>query len=121
MVHDVFFLHFQPIRVSIRPLSNDRKFESKLAKSLSSVVSLNEDLECQFCEALVQNVRNILVTNTSESEFIQVLTSLCKQTGGFSKEVKYFLCASHFLLFYSFYLCSAKHLLLSTAKRPTRL
>ncbi len=77
------------MRVSIRPLSNDKKFESKLAKSLSSMTSLNDDLECQFCEALIQNVRNILVANTSEAEFMTVLTSLCKQTGGFAKEVNY--------------------------------
>lgn len=75
------------MRVSVRPLSNDKKFEARFQKSLSAPIALNDDLECQFCEALVKNVRNILITNTSESEFIQVLSALCKQTGTFAKEV----------------------------------
>lgn len=80
------------MRVSIRPLSNDRKFQSKLAKSLSvSSDNINDDMECQFCQALVKNVRNILISNTTEAEFIQVLSGLCKQTGTFAKEVVLFI------------------------------
>lgn len=78
----------QPLRVSVRPLSNDRKFESKFEKSLSSKAIVNDDLECQFCEALVKNVRSILISNTTEAEFVQVLTGLCKQTGSYAKEVR---------------------------------
>lgn len=78
------------MRVSVRPLSNDKKFEARFQKSLSTPIALSDDLECQFCEALVKNVRNILITNTSESEFIQVLSALCKQTGTFAKEVYFF-------------------------------
>jgi saposin len=72
----------KPIRVSVRPLSNDRKFESRFEKS----PKMNDDLECQFCEALVKNVRAMLISNTTEAEFIQVLNGLCKQTGTFAKE-----------------------------------
>ncbi|KZS14611.1 Uncharacterized protein APZ42_019947 [Daphnia magna] len=76
----------KPLRVSVRPLSNDRKFESKFEKSLASKAIVNDDLECQFCEALVKNVRSILISNTTEAEFVQVLTGLCKQTGSYAKE-----------------------------------
>lgn len=48
---------------------------------------MNDELECQFCEALVKNVRAMLISNTTEAEFIQVLNGLCKQTGTFAKEV----------------------------------
>lgn len=71
------------MRVSVRPMSNDKKFESKFGQS----VKTNDDLECQFCEALVTNVRNIMVTNTTEAEFVQILTGLCKQTGSYAQEV----------------------------------
>jgi saposin len=71
------------MRVSVRPMSNDRKFESRLEKSSK----MNDDLECQFCEALVKNVRAMLISNTTEAEFIQVLNGLCKQTGTYAKEV----------------------------------
>jgi hypothetical protein len=74
----------QPVRVSVRPLSNDRKFENRLEKSSNK---MNDDLECQFCEALVKNVRVMLISNTTEAEFIQVLNGICKQTGTFTKEV----------------------------------
>lgn len=74
------------MRVSVRPLSNDRKFQAKFEKSVTSV-GLSEDLECQFCKTLITNVRNILVANTSEAEFIQVLSGLCKQSGSYAREV----------------------------------
>lgn len=112
----------QPMRVSVRPLSNDRKFESKFEKSLSSKANVNDELECEFCEALVKNVRTMLVSNTTEEEFVQVLNGLCKQTGSYAKEVRYqkinvlkikpypYLC----------YLPSAEHWLTNTGRRFIR-
>ena len=64
-------------------MSNDVKFESKMLFEVKS----KDDLECEFCEALVKHVREIMTTNTTEEEFKQVLLALCKQTGSFAKQV----------------------------------
>ena len=75
-----FIVFCQPLRVSVVPKSNDRKWRAKFESNY------NDDMECDFCQTLVKNVRNILVSNTTESEFIQVLNGLCKQTGAYAKE-----------------------------------
>ncbi|XP_050313213.1 uncharacterized protein LOC126748197 isoform X2 [Anthonomus grandis grandis] len=38
-----------------------------------------DDLPCELCEQLVTHLREILVANTTESEFKQVLEGICKQ------------------------------------------
>lgn len=45
-----------------------------------------DDIPCELCEQLIKHLRDILVANTTESEFKQVLQGLCQQTKGFSKE-----------------------------------
>ncbi|KAJ1528490.1 hypothetical protein ONE63_006899 [Megalurothrips usitatus] len=40
---------------------------------------LGDDVTCQFCEAMVKHLRDILVANTTETEFQQVMVGLCKQ------------------------------------------
>lgn len=45
-----------------------------------------DELTCQFCEQLVIHLRDILVANTTELEFEQVLRGLCHQTGSFKSE-----------------------------------
>ncbi|KAK3925790.1 Prosaposin [Frankliniella fusca] len=40
---------------------------------------LTDNMTCQFCERMVQHLRDILVANTTESEFQQVMEGLCKQ------------------------------------------
>lgn len=75
------------IRVSVQPLSNDAKFEAKMQKNALLTNKMGEDLECEFCQALVKNLRSVLISNTTESEFVTVLRSICQQTGGFAKQV----------------------------------
>lgn len=45
-----------------------------------------DDIPCELCEQLIKHLRDILVANTTESEFKQVLEGLCKQTKTFSQE-----------------------------------
>lgn len=45
-----------------------------------------DDLPCDLCEQLVTHLREVLVANTTEIEFKQVLDGLCKQTGKFTQE-----------------------------------
>lgn len=55
---------------------------------LSSVgmVEVGDDLPCKLCEQLVGHLKDLLVANTTEIEFKQVLLGLCKQTKSFSDE-----------------------------------
>lgn len=48
---------------------------------------VSDDLTCEFCESMVKHLRDILVANTTEEQFLDVLTGLCKQTRSFSQEV----------------------------------
>lgn len=50
------------------------------------VVKPKDDLPCEFCEQLVIHLRDILVANTTEGEFEDVLKGLCKQTRSFKDE-----------------------------------
>lgn len=45
-----------------------------------------DDLPCKFCEQLVKHLRDLLVANTTESEFQRVLEGLCSQTKDFKSE-----------------------------------
>lgn len=45
-----------------------------------------DDIPCEFCEQLVRHLRDVLVANTTEDEFKQVLQGLCNQTKGFRNE-----------------------------------
>ncbi|XP_054258859.1 prosaposin isoform X2 [Macrosteles quadrilineatus] len=53
---------------------------------IQPVTKLNEDLTCEFCEQLVQHLRDILIANTTEKEFEQVLLGICGQTKAYKKE-----------------------------------
>lgn len=57
-------------------------------KPLSSVgmVDVTDDLPCKLCEQLVDHLRDLLVANTTEVEFQEVLDGLCKQTKSFAAE-----------------------------------
>nr|CAD7594837.1 unnamed protein product [Timema genevievae] len=50
------------------------------------VPQLKEDIPCELCEQLVVHLKNILVANTTELEFREVLEGLCKQTRSFKSE-----------------------------------
>ncbi|XP_071553220.1 prosaposin isoform X1 [Temnothorax nylanderi] len=57
---------------------------------LSSVgmVEVEDDLPCKLCEQLVGHLKDLLVANTTELEFKEVLLGLCKQTKSFADECK---------------------------------
>lgn len=57
--------------VEIAPKSNVGFVKNKEA---------GDDVPCELCEQLVKHLRDILVANTTELEFKQVLEGLCKQT-----------------------------------------
>jgi len=48
---------------------------------------VSDELTCEFCETLVKHLRDILIANTTEEQFSDVLKGLCKQTRSFSTEV----------------------------------
>lgn len=50
------------------------------------VANEKDDLPCELCEQLVTHLREVLVANTTEAEFKQVLEGICKQTGQFKDE-----------------------------------
>ena len=47
---------------------------------------MGDDIPCKLCEQLVDHLRDLLIANTTELEFKQVLEGLCKQTKAFSEE-----------------------------------
>ncbi|XP_071455628.1 prosaposin [Hetaerina americana] len=59
--------------------------ESSLGTKLHSGKD-GQDVPCELCEQLVIHLRDVLVANTTESEFKEVLEGLCKQTGSFKQE-----------------------------------
>lgn len=46
----------------------------------------DDTLPCELCEQLVLHLRDLLITNTTASEFQMVLKGICKQTGSFAEE-----------------------------------
>ncbi|XP_043511576.1 prosaposin [Frieseomelitta varia] len=62
------------LKVEIRPLSS------------VGMVDVNDDLPCMLCKQLVGHLKDLLVANTTETEFKEVLKGLCKQTKSFSTE-----------------------------------
>jgi len=72
---------------------------------------VSDELTCEFCETLVKHLRDILVANTTEEQFSDVLKGLCKQTGAFSNEVltkyklMFFLCNLYIYIMSCFSVC----------------
>lgn len=50
------------------------------------VTKKKDDIPCQLCEQFVLHLRELLIANTSEIEFKNVLDGLCKQMGQFNNE-----------------------------------
>lgn len=63
--------------VEIEPKSNVGFVKNKQA---------GDDIPCELCEQLVKHLRDMLVANTTELEFKQVLEGLCKQAKAFQQE-----------------------------------
>lgn len=55
-------------------------------KSGFGIVPVEDDLPCELCQQLITHLREVLIANTTELEFKQVLEGLCNQTKEFSKE-----------------------------------
>lgn len=66
------------------------------------VVPVGDNMTCQFCERMVQHLRDILVANTTESEFQQVLEGLCKQMKSSVKNECLSLVSEYYGMFYNF-------------------
>lgn len=50
------------------------------------LASQSDDLPCDLCKQLVTHFKDVLVANTTEEEFLQVLKGICQQTGKFKSE-----------------------------------
>lgn len=61
----------------------------------------SDDLPCDLCKQLVTHFKDVLVANTTEDEFLQILHGMCKQTGKFEKECTE-LVNENFKLIYDF-------------------
>lgn len=59
--------------------------EEKQPEALIALDS-GDDIPCELCEQLVKHLRDVLVANTTETEFKQVLEGFCKQSRGFKDE-----------------------------------
>ncbi|GAB0091970.1 uncharacterized protein DMENIID0001_068940 [Sergentomyia squamirostris] len=66
--------HSHPDIVEIRP------------RGKVGVVPVKDDIPCELCEQLIRHLRDVLIANTTESEFKMVLEGFCKQMGGFKGE-----------------------------------
>lgn len=69
-----FHQHEDSEEIEIRPMSD------------VGYVKVKDDIPCELCEQLVNHLKDLLVANTTEAEFQQVLQGLCKQTHSFSDE-----------------------------------
>lgn len=58
----------------------------KEPEALTTFDNVDDDIPCALCEQLVKHLRDVLVANTTEAEFKQVLEGLCKQSRGFKAE-----------------------------------
>ncbi|KAI5703682.1 hypothetical protein M8J75_014878 [Diaphorina citri] len=56
----------------------------KAENGVVSHESSGDNLPCSLCDQLVLHLKDILVANTTESEFKEILEGICKQTGTFS-------------------------------------
>ncbi|ALC46354.1 Sap-r, partial [Drosophila busckii] len=58
----------------------------KEVETLTTLDGVSDDIPCALCEQLVKHLRDVLVANTTETEFKQVLEGFCKQSRGFKDE-----------------------------------
>ena len=62
---------------------------------------IGDDMTCQFCERMVIHLRDILVANTTEAEFKEVMEGLCKQSKKF-KDQCLSIVSEYYEMFYNF-------------------
>uniref|UniRef100_A0A8W7PX27 Saposin B-type domain-containing protein n=1 Tax=Anopheles coluzzii TaxID=1518534 RepID=A0A8W7PX27_ANOCL len=68
---------------------NNKRKDLIEARSMGDVGRLRvagDDVPCKLCEQLVDHLRDVLIANTTELEFKEVLEGLCNQTKSFADE-----------------------------------
>lgn len=60
--------------------------EEKQPQEALVALDAGDDIPCELCEQLVKHLRDVLVANTTETEFKQVMEGFCKQSKGFKDE-----------------------------------
>ncbi|EDX15065.1 uncharacterized protein LOC6730279 [Drosophila simulans] len=60
--------------------------EEKQPQEALVALDAGDDIPCELCEQLVKHLRDVLVANTTETEFKQVMEAFCKQSKGFKDE-----------------------------------
>ncbi|XP_016932936.4 prosaposin [Drosophila suzukii] len=60
--------------------------EAKQPEEALVALDAGDDIPCELCEQLVKHLRDVLVANTTETEFKQVMEGFCKQSKGFKDE-----------------------------------
>ncbi|XP_050083567.1 uncharacterized protein LOC126570092 [Anopheles aquasalis] len=80
-----FHQHDDADSIEVRPLSGVGVLRVS-SKCTTNDCSNGDDVPCKLCEQLVDHLRDVLIANTTELEFKQVLEGLCKQTKSFAEE-----------------------------------
>lgn len=75
-----FHQHEESQEIEIRPMGGIGIIE------VENEQEVGDDIPCKLCEQLVDHLRDVLIANTTELEFKQVLEGLCKQSKAFSQE-----------------------------------
>ncbi|XKL58996.1 hypothetical protein PGB90_000012 [Kerria lacca] len=70
-------------RYHLHPSMNVDDMEKKIQTALAIP---NDNLPCDLCKQLIEHFREILVANTTEEEFVQILKGICHQTGKFEND-----------------------------------
>ncbi|XP_035780742.1 uncharacterized protein LOC118460493 [Anopheles albimanus] len=80
-----FHQHEDADLIEVRPLSGVGVLRVP-SKCSTDDCNSGDDVPCKLCEQLVDHLRDVLIANTTELEFKQVLEGLCKQTKSFAEE-----------------------------------
>ncbi|KAK8771439.1 hypothetical protein V5799_025317 [Amblyomma americanum] len=71
--------------------------------SIPPITQLKDNLTCDFCKQVVEHVRQILASNTTEQEFKQALLNFCEELGSAAEECQTFI-DEYFDMVYSYLL-----------------
>ncbi|XP_054918958.2 uncharacterized protein Sap-r [Dermacentor andersoni] len=71
--------------------------------SIPPITAAKDNLTCDFCKQLVEHVRQILASNTTEQEFKQALLNFCEELGAAAEECQSFV-DDYFDMVYSYLL-----------------
>jgi len=64
------------------PLNHKRTAHVEIINESSvGIIQVSDDQTCQFCEHMITHLRDILVANSTEAEFKDVMDGICRQLG----------------------------------------